>query len=258
MEAGVSFRTWQGRILASINDVPVAWLDPQTGAVLSSSRPVGDLQTAYLAWRDGWQDLASNVPGQQLREQVRERRAEMGKLKILAALAFDAKTDERAWRVGAEGERRVGTKLNRLTKHGFLVLHSVPIGAHGSDIDHLLIGPPGVFTINTKNHPGGHIWLRHDTVKVNGHNQPYVRNSRWEVQRVEALMGDRLGWTPPVRGVIVVMGDKLTVKDQPEGAVSVIGAGRVPRCFRRWPQVLAPEHVQAVFAVARRSTTWAA
>ncbi|MBG6212216.1 hypothetical protein RCH23_000129 [Cryobacterium sp. CAN_C3] len=34
------------------------------------------------------------------------------------------------------------------------VLHAVPVGSGSSDIDHVVIGPAGVFTINTKNHTG--------------------------------------------------------------------------------------------------------
>ncbi len=224
--------------------------------MLSASRPVPDVQAAYLAWRDDWQDLATNAPGQQAMDMARRKRAEMARFKLFAALVLDAKTDERAWRVGAQGERRVGAKLNRLTRHGFLALHSLPVGARGCDIDHPLIGPGGVFTINTKSHPGANVWVRHDTVKVNGHNQPYVRNSRHEVRRVQRLLGRGLGWVPPVQGVIVVMGDRLTVKQPPEGEVSVISADCLPRWFRRRPTVLGSQHVQAVFAVARRSTTW--
>jgi hypothetical protein len=28
--------------------------------------------------------------------------------------------------------------------------HSIPVGSNGADIDHLVIGPGGVFTLNTK------------------------------------------------------------------------------------------------------------
>ncbi len=52
-----------------------------------------------------------------------------------AARVLDVKTDERAWRLGARGERIVGAKLERLHRKGFHVLHYLPIGSRGSDID---------------------------------------------------------------------------------------------------------------------------
>ena len=56
-----------------------------------------DLQAAYLAWRDGWCDLATNAPGQQAMDMAQRKRAEMGRFRLFAALVLDAKTDERAW-----------------------------------------------------------------------------------------------------------------------------------------------------------------
>lgn len=56
-----------------------------------------------------------------------------------------------SWRVGAAGERRVAEDLRSRTRADPLwqSLHSVPVGTQGSDIDHVVLGPGGVFTINT-------------------------------------------------------------------------------------------------------------
>ena len=61
--------------------------------------------------------------------------------------------DARSWYLGALGERRVGKLLEQLGPE-WTVLHSVPVGSSTSDIDHIVIGPGGVFTINAKNHSG--------------------------------------------------------------------------------------------------------
>jgi hypothetical protein len=102
-------------------------------------------------------------------------------------------TNERAWRLGAAGEIRVGVQLDKLTRRDprWHTLHSVPVGTRGSDIDHVVIGPGGVFTINTKHHPGAEIWVGGDTVLVNGVRQAYVRNSRHEAERAGRLLSRR-------------------------------------------------------------------
>lgn len=51
-------------------------------------------------------------------------------------------------RQGLEGERAVGQFLERLREQGYHVYHDV-IGS-GFNVDHVLIGPAGVFTIETK------------------------------------------------------------------------------------------------------------
>lgn len=263
MTGTLEIRRWHSengeKLLVTCGGSPVAWLDPATGAVLTASPnvSVADLQLAYDKWRHGWEDLAENAPGEQAQIQADAAWAQMGRFRRVASIALDAKTEERAWRVGAKGERVVGGRLEKLRRRGFELLHSVPIGNRGADIDHLLIGPPGIFTINTKNHPRASIWVHHDTVKVNGSNHPYVRNSRNEARRVQRLLANGLGWTPPVAGIVVVLADKLTVKSQPGDGVWVVGSRRVAGWVRRQGQVLSPEHVQQVYAVARRSTTWA-
>jgi hypothetical protein len=54
----------------------------------------------------------------------------------------------RALRQALDGERAVGQFLERLRQQGFQVFHDV-IGA-GFNVDHVIVGPSGVYTIETK------------------------------------------------------------------------------------------------------------
>jgi hypothetical protein len=76
----------------------------------------------------------------------------------------------------------------------------------GECIDHLVIGPPGVFTLNAKNHPGAKIWIGGDTFMVNGRRQPYFCNSRFEAQRAATLLSTATGVPVVAVGVIVPLG----------------------------------------------------
>jgi Nuclease-related domain len=53
---------------------------------------------------------------------------------------------------GATGEEHVGSLLEELAGGGWRVIHDVTLG-HGN-VDHILIGPAGLFTVETKSHPG--------------------------------------------------------------------------------------------------------
>jgi hypothetical protein len=46
---------------------------------------------------------------------------------------------------GAAGEEQVGALLEELDEEGWLVIHDATLG--NGNVDHILIGPPGVFTI---------------------------------------------------------------------------------------------------------------
>lgn len=56
------------------------------------------------------------------------------------------------WLRGAEGERAVGAICAKLEADGWHAIHDVSLG-HGN-VDHILIGPGGVFSIETKSHRG--------------------------------------------------------------------------------------------------------
>jgi len=169
-----------------------------------------------------------------------------------------AKTNERAWRIGADGEEAVADQLAKLGPQ-WQVLHAVRVGDRGSDIDHVVIGPAGVFTVNAKHHPHANVWVGGDTFLVNGQRAPYVRNSRHEALRAAQLLTEQAGFPVEVTGVIAVIGAHkgFTVKKQPEdGAVIVTPRKRISQIILKRPPQLTPLEINAIYQVARRSTTW--
>ena len=73
--------------------------------------------------------------------------------------------DSLPWYRGALGEIAVGRILATLPAD-WTVFHALPIGKKGADIDHVVIGPGGIFTINTKNHSGKAVWVAGHTLMV--------------------------------------------------------------------------------------------
>jgi hypothetical protein len=53
---------------------------------------------------------------------------------------------------GATGEEQVGGLLDELAGENWQVIHDASLGR--GNVDHILIGPAGVFTVETKSHPG--------------------------------------------------------------------------------------------------------
>src|SRR5271166_6165691 len=54
--------------------------------------------------------------------------------------------------IGAAGEEHVGGLLDELADQRWRVIHDASLGR--GNVDHILIGPGGLFTIETKSHPG--------------------------------------------------------------------------------------------------------
>jgi hypothetical protein len=62
------------------------------------------------------------------------------------------------------------------------------VGRGESDIDHVVIGPPGVFTINTKFSPGKDVWVAGRGMYVGGAKQHYVVNALYEARRASTYL----------------------------------------------------------------------
>lgn len=204
-----------------------------------------------------WVDLATNRAGAEAREQADAAR-NAAPVKTAFARILGVHTDERAWRIGADGEEKVAAQLGKLQKKDprWRLLHAVPVGGRGSDIDHVIIGPGGVFTANAKHHPDASIWVGGSTFIVNGSKQPYIRNARHEAQRASRLLTEACGFPVHVEGLVVTVNAKsVTVKSQPEG-VSVIPRMQLSTWLLRHGDIHTEDVVEAIFETARRSTIW--
>ncbi len=117
------------------------------------------------------------------------------------------------------------TPLARPTRH--------PRRRQGIDIDHLVIGPGGVYTINAKHHPGANMWVGGDTLLINGQAQSYIRNSRHEANRASRLLTAASGFPVFAAGaVVLVAAQQITIKKPPPD-VRIIGRKELTRWLRR-------------------------
>ncbi|NUP36364.1 MAG: NERD domain-containing protein [Streptomyces sp.] len=199
-------------------------------------------------------DLAVNPPGQSIRDLLDESGPRFMERVVSRLLRRPTEWD--SWRKGLVGERRVGSELNRLGRHGWRVLHSIPL-ANKVDIDHLLIGPGGVFSINTKCHDKRVVWVGDDSVKVDhGKPSPYARKSRVEAQRVGRVLERYCDFPVPVEPVLVFVGvaelkvvaTQLSVRVYQERQVAALAP---------LSGVFTAGQVEQVYSVARHRQAWA-
>jgi hypothetical protein len=219
-----------------------AWLD-EHHAKVRASRPI--------------QDLAGNRAGAAVRLKEEEMR-NGNPLKRYAdsLLGID---DAAAWRIGAEGEEIVARSLLSLpsTWH---VLHSVPVGTRGSDIDHVLVGGSGVFTLNTKHHPGKRVHGNENAMTVGGEARDYAKLARFEATRASRMLSQACGFPVAVQGVVVFVSpeESFHIKAQPrDGKVAWIHHSELLDWLRSRPLALPPRWSAAVFEQARDAAIWA-
>lgn len=203
-------------------------------------------------------DLRERMPAQALMERLLVARAE-GQIRDLPLGIVMLSKDALAWLRGIRGELDVAARLARLGD-GWTVLHSVPIGRKQSDIDHIAIGPGGVFTINSKRHVDKAVWVAGSTYLVSGQRTQYLRNSEHEARRVKSILFQH-GIDVPVVPVIAVSGAKtLTIKAQPtwDGVpILVTGAAFLRRRLAR-RKGLTAQAASEIAALVSRPEMWQA
>ncbi|MEV6264574.1 NERD domain-containing protein [Streptomyces sp. NPDC051784] len=198
-------------------------------------------------------DLAARRPGAGLREQLGESGA--GALVRTATAALRRHRDGDPRRGALAGERRVGSELRRLTRHGWRILHSVPL-PDGSEIGHLLIGPGGVFAVTTDHRPGASVRVGDGTLRTDDAEPvPYELGARPEAGYARTVLETYCAFGVLVESVLVFTGvTGLEVAATPEG-VRVYGERQVS-ALAPLTGVLTPTQVERVYDVARNAQAW--
>ncbi|PVZ14876.1 nuclease-like protein [Actinomycetospora cinnamomea] len=188
-----------------------------------------------------------------------------------AAAQGDVGDDSR--RAGAEGEVRLAEALRGLTEPTVLarltrrrppwrVLHAVPVGIGRRDVDHVLLGPPGVVTVTTAHHAGRLVRVDGDHLTVDRLPTAHVPRARAEAERAGRLLAAARGGgdeaVPPVTAALAVVAASVTtaVGGHLPGGVLVATPARLPRLVTALPAVLADVEIDELYAVARRLSTW--
>ena len=121
-----------------------------------------------------------------------------------------------SWSSGAEGERAVGARLTAATSMGVMAVHDRRIPGSRANIDHIAIGPSGVFVIDAKVVKGrvtlrstGPIWNRGPAkVYVGGRDKTSAIDGM--TRQVEAVRGvlrsSGLAESVSVRPVVALVG----------------------------------------------------
>ncbi|MEV0093381.1 nuclease-related domain-containing protein [Streptomyces sp. NPDC050738] len=198
-------------------------------------------------------DLAENRPGAELLGAVAARGPSSIRRAWGKVLGRSSEWD--SYYIGLGGERRVGRELERLTSQGWRVLHGVP-KSNGGDIDHLLIGPGGVFSINTKCHPGASVWVGDSMAKVNnGPPEPYAAASKAEAAYVREVLERHCGFPVAVEPVLVFVDVATVYRAVTQNKVRIYQEREVS-ALGPLTGVLTPDRVEAVYAVARHRRAW--
>jgi hypothetical protein len=160
-------------------------------------------------------------------------------------LRFRPSSQARAWQRGAAGERHTARLLDRLGRDGYVSFHDLAMPDSPTNLDHLVLGPSGVFVIDSKQwscqvhqSSDGLIW--HDHYRLDR----TLATIRWQAETLGRLLG------VPVAPLVCVHGAHIQGGGLRAQGVAVVPATRL-RSALGYDQVLSDADVELLAATAR-------
>ena len=160
-------------------------------------------------------------------------------------LRFRPSSQARAWQRGAAGERHTARLLDRLGRDGYVSFHDLAMPHSPANLDHLVLGPSGVFVIDSKQWRGqvhqssdGLIWHNHYRLDRT------LTTIRWQAETLGRLLG------VPVAPLVCVHDAHIQ-----HGGLNAQGVAIVPATLLRsalgYDQVLSDTDIERYAATAR-------
>ncbi|WP_067801179.1 nuclease-related domain-containing protein [Actinomadura formosensis] len=166
-----------------------------------------------------------------------------------------------AWQKSSAAERRTERQLRSLERNGYLVLHARAVprddeGVSDGRIDHLVIGPSGVYAIDSEK------WDKRLPVRTMSHlklfHGPFNKKdrldeARWEAQMASSILAERVGFDVPVQPSVAIYGPSIPWKVMRVRDVDVYAGNRARAYLRRRPKILTDSDVQRIFQAAEKA-----
>jgi hypothetical protein len=160
-------------------------------------------------------------------------------------LRFKPSAQARAWQRGAHGEQQTARLLDRLGRDGYQVLHDLAMPDSPANVDHLVIGPSGVFVIDSKQWTGqvhqssdGLVWHNHYRLDST------LTTIRWQAETLGRLLGI------PAAPLLCVHGAHVQGGGLRAQGVAIVPATLL-RCALGFERVVSEADVELYAATAR-------
>jgi hypothetical protein len=162
---------------------------------------------------------------------------------VMALWIIEA-TGSTTWRLGAEGEQWTADELQKLGP-GWQSVHAVGIGA--GDVDHVVMGPAGVFALETKRTSGR--WSRRDP-KTRRLLESALDQAWRNRQAVRLRLRNHVG-AIEVTPVVVLWGRCDDGVTDPDSELPVVHGSELVAWLRGRPSLLVPDLVDRAAAGLR-------
>lgn len=177
---------------------------------------------------------------------------------VIAAMAdtvYQARTVSSvpAWRRRSAAERRTEAQLKKLERSGYRTLHARAIPGSEAQIDHLVIGPTGVYAVDSEK------WDKRLPVRVQSHRKlfhgPFNRKerldeARWEASQASRLISEALNREIAVVPSLAIYGPPIPWKILNIREVDVFDGHRVRKWITKRERSLTDAEIDKIYEIA--------
>ncbi|GAA0387838.1 hypothetical protein GCM10009530_43650 [Microbispora corallina] len=181
----------------------------------------------------------------------------VGVLAFIADAIYRARTVSSvpAWRRASAAERRTEGQLRKLERSGYRTLHARAIPGSEAQIDHLVVGPTGVYAVDSEK------WDKRLPVRVQSHRKlfhgpfnqkPRLDEARWEAAQASDLISKALGREITVVPSLAIYGPAIPWRILNIRDVDVFSGGLVRRWITKRERSLTTAEIESIHRAAER------
>jgi hypothetical protein len=160
-----------------------------------------------------------------------------------------------AWRRSSVAERRTEAQLRKLERRGYRTLHARAIPDSEAQIDHLVVGPTGVYAVDSEK------WDRRLPIRVQSGKKlfhgPFDQKARlteakWEASRAGELISKSFGREVAVVPSLAIYGPPVPWKIMTIRGVDVYQGDRARRWITKRERALTDAEIDRIYEIAAR------
>jgi hypothetical protein len=158
-----------------------------------------------------------------------------------------------AWRRSSVAERRTEAQLKKLERSGYRTLHARAIPGSEAQIDHLVIGPTGVYAVDSEK------WDKRLPVRVQMGKKlfhgpfdmkPRLTEARWEAAQASELMSKSFGREISVVPSLAIYGPPVPWKIMTIRDVDVYEGTRARKWITKRERALTEAEIDKLYEIA--------
>ncbi|MEV5897928.1 nuclease-related domain-containing protein [Nonomuraea fuscirosea] len=161
-----------------------------------------------------------------------------------------------AWRRSSVAERRTEAQLRKLERSGYRTLHARAIPGSEAQIDHLVVGPTGVYAVDSEK------WDRRLPVRVQMGKKlfhgpfdmkPRLTEAKWEASQASELISESFGREIAVVPSLAIYGPPVPWKIMTIRGVDVYQGDRARKWITKRERALTTTEIDRIYDIAAQA-----